>query len=38
MQIQAYSQTWQLDILIYIEAYSEPMPYSDIFKTVDIFT
>ena len=38
MQIQAYSESWQLDIFIYTEACSEPMAYSGIFKTVDIFS
>ena len=38
MQIQAFSESWQLEIFIYIEAYSEPMAYSSIFKTVDIFS
>ena len=28
----------QLDIFIYIKAYSEPMAYSDIFRTVDILS
>ena len=28
----------QLDIFMYIKAYSEPMTYSDIFRTIDIFS
>ena len=28
----------QLDIFVYIKAYLEPMAYSDIFRTVDLFS
>ena len=34
-QIQAYSKSWQS--FMYIKAYSEPMAYSGIFRTVGSF-